>query len=81
MRITRRPKLWWFNIGLDIGLVKLVEKMCKYEMDAAIALWKIQRAQFCPEMNRQTDRQSETVYHHPHSMKQGNNGLITWVYN
>ena len=41
-------------------LLKLLDKMCKYEMDPMSIVEDTERAQFCPQMDRRTDGQGET---------------------
>ena len=36
-------------------LLKLVDKMCKYEMDLVNVVEDTEQTQFCPQMDRQTD--------------------------
>ena len=41
-------------------LLKLLDEMCKYEMDPASIVEYTERTPFCPQMDRQTDGQGET---------------------
>ena len=41
-------------------LMKLLDKMCKYEKDRTSILEDIERTRFYPQMDRGTDRQGET---------------------
>ena len=41
-------------------LLKLLDKMCKYEMDPMGIVEDKERTRFCPQMDRQTDGQGET---------------------
>ena len=41
-------------------LLKLVDKMCKCEIDSDIIVEDTKRTQFCPQMDRWTDGQGET---------------------
>ena len=38
----------------------MVDKICKYEMDAASIVYDTQRTRFCPQTDRRTDGQAET---------------------
>ena len=49
--------------------MKLVDKMCKYEMDPAIIVEDTERTRFCPQTNRRMDGQSKTSI--PLSLKRG----------
>ena len=42
-------------------LLKLLDKMCKYEMDPVSNVEDTEWTQFCPQMDRRTDRQGETT--------------------
>ena len=41
-------------------LVKLLDMMCKYEMDPTSIVEETERTRFCPQTDRWTDKQSET---------------------
>ena len=41
--------------------MKLVDKMCKYEMDLASIMEDTERTPFCPQTDRQTDGQTDFV--------------------
>ena len=41
-------------------LLKLLDKMCKYEMDPTSTVEDTEGTGFCPQTDRQTDRQGET---------------------
>ena len=41
-------------------LLKLLDKVCKYEMDPASNEEDTGRTQFCPQMDKQTDGHGET---------------------
>ena len=41
-------------------LLKLLDKMCKYEMDPTSIVEDTGRTRFCPQMDRRTDGQGET---------------------
>ena len=41
-------------------LVKLLDKMCKYEMDPMSIVENTERTRFCPQTDRRTDGQCET---------------------
>ena len=41
-------------------LLKLLDKMCKYEMDPMSIVEDTERTRFCPQTDRQTDGQGET---------------------
>ena len=40
-------------------LLKLVDKMCKYEMDPVSIVEDTERTQFCPQTDRWMDRQTD----------------------
>ena len=40
-------------------LLKLVDKMCKYEMDPASIVEDTERTRFCPQTDRRTDGQTD----------------------
>ena len=42
-------------------LLKLLDKMCKYEMDPTSIIEDTERTRFCPQTNRRTDRQMDKV--------------------
>ena len=41
--------------------MKLVDKMCKYEMDPASIVEVTERTRFCPQMDGRTDRRRDDV--------------------
>ena len=52
------PKLRFFfkrKTSQATHLLKLLDKMCKYEMDPASIVEDTERAGFCPQADRQTD--------------------------
>ena len=40
-------------------LLKLVDKMCKYEMDPTSIVEDTERTRFCPQTDRRTDGQTD----------------------
>ena len=55
-------------------ILKLVDKICKYEMDAASIVDDTQRARFCPQTDRWTDGQGETSIPPSTSLGMGGGG-------
>ena len=41
-------------------LLKLLDKMCKYEMDPMSIVEDTERTRFCPQTDRRTDGQGDT---------------------
>ena len=56
------PKFQIFKQTLHVThLLKLLDKMCKYEMDPTSTVENTERTGFCPQTDRQTDRQTDKV--------------------
>ena len=52
---------WIFKQALHATyLLKLLDKMCKYEMDPISIVEDTERTRFCPQTDRRTDGQGET---------------------
>ena len=63
--LSIRQNFKFFNFETTIilhatNLLKLLDKMCKYEMDPMSIVEDTERIQFCPHTDRQTDGQGET---------------------
>ena len=52
----QKPQIW----PVSLHLLKLVDKMCKYEMDLASNVEDTEWARFCSQADRRTDWQGET---------------------
>ena len=60
--LPKRQILWFWKKKLShvTHLLKLLDKVCKYEMDPASIVEDTERTRFCPQMDRRTEGQSET---------------------
>ena len=62
--LKKLPKiqiLWFFKYLNNVThLLKLVDKMCKYEMDPTSIVEDTDWTRFCPQRDGQTDGQGET---------------------
>ena len=56
-------------------LLKLLDKMCKYEMDPMSIVENTEQTRFCPQTERRTDGQTDKVkpVYLPTSLKRGYN--------
>ena len=52
-------------------LLKLLDKMCKYEMELTCIVEDTERTRFCPQTDRRTDRQGQTSIPLSTSLKRG----------
>ena len=59
----------------ETHLLKLLAKMCKYEMDPASIVEDTERTQFCPQMDRWRDRQGDTSIPHLIFVERGYNDI------
>ena len=62
--LKNSPKFQIFRISKQTlhatHLLKLLDKMCKYEMDPMSIVEDTERTRFCPQTDRRTDGQGET---------------------
>ena len=57
---TRQSQNYKFNEFGKTSNLKMLDKMCKYEMDLASIVEDTERTRFCRQTNRRTDGQGET---------------------
>ena len=60
-------------------LLKLLDNMCKYEMDPMSIVEDTEQTRFCPQTDRRTDGQGDTSIPLSTSLKRG--GIIILIYN
>ena len=59
---AKTSKFWILKQTLHVTyLQKLLDKMCKYEMDLASIVEDTERTRFCPQIHQQTDRRTDKV--------------------
>ena len=55
--LKNSPKFW--NAHYTWHLLKLLDKMCKYEMDPMRIVEDTERTRFCPQTDKRTDRRTD----------------------
>ena len=59
--LQNSPNFWILKRALHATqLLKLLDKLCKYEMDPMSIVEDTERTRFCPQMDRRTDGQGDT---------------------
>ena len=60
-KFAKISNFWILKRALhETHLLKLLDKMCKYEMDPMSIVEDTERTRFCPQMDRRTDGQGDT---------------------
>ena len=61
-KIAKISNFWILKLALHAThLLKLLDKMCKYEMDPMSIVEDTERTRFCPQTDRRTDGQTDKV--------------------
>ena len=59
-KFAKISNFWILKRALHATHLKLLDKMCKYEMDPMSIVEDIERTRFCPQTDRRTDGQGDT---------------------
>ena len=60
LKIVLKVQIWNFEPNFTSKLLKLLDMMCKYEMDPASVVEDTERAGFCPQTDRRTGGRTDS---------------------